>query len=126
GKAMTDDAIPTGDVHDFDFLVGSWTVAHRRLKARLADCREWEEFPGTSRCERRLGGLVNVDENIFPSREPAGVTVRAFDLAQRRWSIYWISGERGVLSPPVRGGFTGDEGRFYGDDVEGGRPVKVV
>ena len=41
---------------DFDFQRGSWRVRHRRLKARLAGCTEWEEFDGT--CEQRpiLGG----------------------------------------------------------------------
>jgi hypothetical protein len=33
--------------HDFDFLVGSWTVQHLRLKHRLAHSSEWETFSGT-------------------------------------------------------------------------------
>jgi hypothetical protein len=28
-------------VHDFDFLQGSWSVQHRRLKQRLAHSDEW-------------------------------------------------------------------------------------
>ena len=30
----TDIALPTGDVHDFDFFVGRWTFSNRRLKRR--------------------------------------------------------------------------------------------
>src|SRR5712692_8750386 len=75
--------IPTGDIADFDFLLGSWTVAHRRLKGRLVGSDEWDAFAGTSRCEKRLGGLVNVDENVFPAKGFAGMTIRVFDPAQR-------------------------------------------
>jgi len=33
--------------NDFDFLVGSWRVHHRRLKERLAGNHDWIEFEGT-------------------------------------------------------------------------------
>jgi hypothetical protein len=31
----------------FDFLIGDWRVAHRRLKERLVGSTTWEEFGGT-------------------------------------------------------------------------------
>mgnify|MGYP006166679175 CR=1 FL=1 len=31
---------------DFDFVIGDWTVKHRRLKERLQGCNEWLEFDG--------------------------------------------------------------------------------
>lgn len=117
--------IPTGDVHDFDFLAGRWRVANRRLRERWVDSDAWEEFPGTSRCEPRLGGVVNVDEIVFPTMGFTGLTVRAFDLAQRRWSIYWINSTGGVLLPPVSGGFGGDRGAFYGADIDEGRAIEA-
>jgi hypothetical protein len=112
-----------GDVHDFDFIVGEWRVASRRLKHRGVGSGEWDEFPGTARAWPLLGGMANVDEVIFPSRGFAGMTVRAFDPAKRQWSIHWISSTMGVLTPPVMGGFTGDAGTFYGEDQDRGRPV---
>ena len=117
--------LPTGDIADFDFFIGGWTVAHRRLKERLVGSDEWDAFPGTSRCEKRLGGLVNVDENIFPTKGFMGLTLRVFDPVQLRWSIYWVDSRVGVLTPPVVGGFTGDDGAFFGDDRPDGRPVTV-
>jgi hypothetical protein len=117
--------VPTGTIADFDFLIGSWSVMHRRLKARLTGSDEWDEFPGTSRCEKRLGGLVNVDENVFPTKGHAGMTMRVFDPAQLRWSIYWVDSRVGVLTPPVIGGFTGDGGEFFGEDRHDGKPVLV-
>jgi hypothetical protein len=117
--------LPTGDLHDFDFLDGDWVVQNRYLRSRLNGDYVWEEFPGRSRLERRLGGLVNVDEIDFPTRGFTGMTVRLFDVEERRWSIYWTDTRRTVLGPPVRGGFDGDRGAFFGDDVEGGRAVQV-
>jgi hypothetical protein len=117
--------LPTGDLHDFDFLDGEWVIQNRYLRSRLTGDHVWEEFPGRSRFEHRLGRLVNVDEIEFPTRGFTGLTVRLFDVQERRWSIYWTDTRRAVLSPPVCGGFDGARGLFYGDDVEGGRPVQV-
>ena len=117
--------LPTGDVQDFDFLDGEWVVLNRYLRSRLTGDHVWEEFPGHCRLERRLGGLVNVDEIDFPTRGFSGMTVRLFDVQQRRWAIYWTDTRRAVLAPPVHGGFSGDRGFFFGEDVEGGRAVRV-
>ena len=115
----------TGDVRDFDFLAGAWTVANRRLKVRGANSHEWEEFPATSRATLHLGGVANVDEIAFPTKGWSGMTVRVFNLEKHQWSIYWINSNSGVLFPPVVGGFRGNRGEFYGEDEDGGRPVKV-
>lgn len=117
--------LPTGGLHDFDFLEGEWVVENRYLRSRLTGDHAWEEFPARSRMERRLGGLVNVDEIDFPTRGCTGLTVRLFDVDQRRWAIYWTDSRRAVLTPPVLGGFEGDRGLFHGEDTEGGRPVQV-
>ena len=117
--------IPTGDVHDFDFLAGSWNVHNRRLTERGVGCTTWDEFPAESRLTLHLGSVANVEEIAFATKGWAGMTVRVFNLATRQWSIYWINSQVGALFPPVIGGFAGDLGEFYGDDVDGGRPVRV-
>ena len=116
-----------GDVHDFDFLVGHWRVHNRRLATRLRGAHDWREFPATHWLEQRLGGMANVDQMDFPTEGFSGMTVRAFDLAQRRWAIHWISSTSGVLYPPVFGGFetSSDTGAFLGRDVDDGRDVHV-
>lgn len=53
---------------DFDFQVGSWQVSHRRLKARLCGCDDWEVFSGTSEMRRVLGGRGNVEDNVLHMR----------------------------------------------------------
>jgi hypothetical protein len=115
----------TGSADDFDFLEGTWRVENRRLRERGCGSDEWQAFAATSTMRRLLGGVANVDEMRFPEPRGMGMTVRTFDPARRQWSIYWVSDRDGRLQPPVVGGFTGERGEFYGDDVEGGRPVKV-
>ncbi|MFP2899797.1 hypothetical protein [Corallococcus sp. 4LFB] len=117
--------LPTGDVHDFDFLMGEWTCVNRRLKQRLTGSDDWDVFTSRMRCQPHLGGLSNVEETVF-ERGFSGMALRLYDVRERRWSIHWIDSRHAVLQPPVHGGFTGDHGRFYGEDTDGGRPVQVV
>jgi len=83
---------PTGHEHDWDWLVGSWSVRHHRLKARLAGSTEWEDFPGTSVEWLTLGGLGTVDDNVIelPSGTYRAVGFRAFDPKAGHWSIWWL------------------------------------
>ncbi|MGK6356548.1 hypothetical protein ACMGDH_15150 [Sphingomonas sp. DT-207] len=115
-------------VRDWDWLVGNWDVWHRRLKERLAGSTEWEEFPGKSALWLALGGLGTIDDNIvdIPSGTYRGLTVRAFDPASGKWSIWWLDGRNPTrIDAPVRGGFEGDSGVFQGPDVFKGKPVLV-
>jgi hypothetical protein len=116
----------TGDVHDFDFLEGDWDIHNWRLKQRGVGGNEWDEFPATSRGKLYLGGVANIDEIVFPTKGWSGLTVRTFDFATRQWSIYWVNSTSGELRSPVRGGFTGDHGEFFGEDDDGGKPIKVI
>jgi len=111
---------------DFDFFVGSWDGRHRRLRARLAGCDEWDEFSSTTRCWSLLGGAANIDELSVPDRGFSGLSVRLLDPASGNWSIYWANSRDGVLQlPPVVGRFDGGVGLFFSDEVQEGRPVRV-
>lgn len=114
-----------GDAHDFDFIAGSWDITNRRLVARGVGATEWEEFPSTMRSQLHLGGLANVEEIACPAKGWSGMTVRHFRLADRQWSIHWVSSATGAMDPPVVGGFHGERGEFYGHDTDAGRPVLV-
>ena len=80
-----DKAASANGRHDFDFLIGRWTVAHRRLRRRLEGDSQWDQFGG--RCEMRplLGGTGNVDDNIIelPDGTYRGSALRLFDPADR-------------------------------------------
>ena len=110
---------------DFHAMYGRWAVQHRRLKARGVGCQDWEAFAGTSFTQGLMDGLCNVEENDFPDRGVQGVAFRAFDIARRCWSIYWVSSVDGLVQAPVHGRFENGVGVFEGEDLDGERPVKV-
>jgi hypothetical protein len=116
---------PRGHLSDFDFLTGSWDVAHRRLAERWVGSDEWDHFAGTSSCRPMLGGVANLEQVDCPERNFSGLALRVFDLESRRWSIYWASSSTGRLEPPVVGGFDGAVGTFEGPDIDHGREVTV-
>lgn len=111
----------------FDFLIGSWSVRHRRLKQRLANSHEWEEFPGTLDVRPILHGLGNVDENVLeaPKGRYLATSLRVFDRQSGKWSVYWVDGRGSGLDKPVVGQFRGRIARLYNDDEFDGRPIKV-
>ena len=125
---------------DFDFLIGRWNVRNRRLRRRLVDSEDWEEFDATVVSRRLLDGLGNEDEfRTAYDGGFVGMAFRFFDPERRRWSIYWADTRRpGVLDPPVFGGFergvsatlepgthADSIGVFEGDDTHEGTPVRV-
>jgi hypothetical protein len=123
-QVATPTQLPAG-AGDFDFLHGRWVITNQRLRERLAGCTDWEHFAATGECRPVLGGLGNVDSFDADWRGAAfrGFTLRLFDPASARWSIYWADNQRGVLEPPVRGGFVEGIGEFFGADHHRGTPV---
>lgn len=118
--------VKIGDgVHDFDFLIGSWSVANRRLRQRFAGSRDWDHFPARLTARYILGGIGNTDEIAFPTQGWTGATVRLFNTATKQWSLYWADSREGVLFAPMSGGFDGERGVFYGDDMDDGKPIRV-
>ena len=83
---MPIDPIPS----DFDFIIGSWSVNHRRLNERLAGCTEWTEFEGTSATQKTLGGFGNLEDNFLslPDGPYRAVALRSFDTTTKQWSIW--------------------------------------
>ncbi|MEV6117776.1 hypothetical protein AB0L59_36245 [Streptomyces sp. NPDC052109] len=123
---MSNPATRRPGVGDFDFLVGTWVVANRRLVAPLTGSTEWDEFPGTAVCHGTLfGGAANLDEIIFPTKGFGGLTLRLFDPVRAEWSLNWVSSRTGLVQPPVVGRFDADgRGEFHGDDAHEGTPVR--
>lgn len=116
-------------MNDFDFFIGSWTVANRRLTTLFAGSDDWQTFPGHSTCRPIFDGGGNTEEIVFPTLGSRGFTLRLFDVSRKEWSLYWASSRTGTLFPPVVGTFTGDggalRGDFYGDDVHDGKPIRA-
>ena len=113
---------------DFDFFIGRWSVAHHRLKERLAGCTEWVEFGGTCITQKILGGLGNMDDNFLdmPGEAYRAVTLRSYNLQSRQWSIWWLDGRYpGTLDTPMVGRFEDGVGTFYADETLAGRPIRI-
>ena len=125
---MSAAASATSSARDFDFLAGRWRVLHRCLRGRLAGEHRWQEFEGS--CEMRpvLGGFGNVDDNVIdvPGAPYRAVSIRSFDAATGRWSIWWLDGRHPHrIDVPVVGSFDGAVGTFYADDTFEGRPIRI-
>ena len=114
-----------GGIHDFDYFVGAWTVRQRTLKTRGVGSNEWQEFPSMVCVTPYVNGMVEVSEMYSPTKGSTGFTVRAFDLKKQQWSVHYISSRNGEMDPGVFGGFNGAQGKFYGEDVDNGRPIKA-
>ena len=124
---MKSTANQTG-VDDFDFVIGNWTVQHRRLKERLVGCTEWFAFEGTSRTQKILGGLGNVEDNFLalPDGAYRAAAIRSFNPVTGQWSIWWLDQRNpDKLDTPVVGCFSNGKGLFYADDILNGRPIRI-
>lgn len=117
----------TNGHQDFDYFFGAWTVSHRKLARRLAGCDDWVRFEGESQTSPILGGVGNLEDNLL--KEPDGAyraaALRAFNLNDQTWNIWWLNQDRMAVEPPVTGRFEGDEGLFIGPDEVDGRPILV-
>lgn len=114
--------------HDFDFQFGQWRVTHRRLKERLVQSTDWEEFEGTSDARPILGGNGNIEDNLLhiASGSYRAVALRSYDVATGNWAIWWLDGRNPhALDVPVIGRFENGIGTFYAEDSFEGQPLKV-
>jgi hypothetical protein len=79
----------------FDFLVGSWSVQHRRLTDPLdPDCDTCIDFTTVADAHHILGGLGNADQTsgTLPDRTTFhGYSLRLFTPETDEWSIWWAS-----------------------------------
>ncbi len=113
---------------DFDFVIGAWDVAHRKLRERLAGCTEWDEFSGTSETRKVLGGLGNLEDNVLelPEGTYRAVALRSFNAAEKAWAIWWLDGRNPwSIDTPVLGGFVDGVGVFYADETLRGNPIRI-
>jgi len=110
---------------DFDFIIGSWKVHHRRLRERLKGSASWEEFEGTSTARKILGGLGNVDEGPLHREAGSieGFTLRLYDPKSQQWSIYWADSVNVELQIPMVGGFENGRGEFYAQEPFEGKQI---
>lgn len=117
----------TSSENDFDFLLGSWHIRNRKLKTRLNNCTEWDEFLAKGTLRKILRGIGNIDDFITTlDNEPfEGMSLRLFNPSTKLWSIYWADSRIGEMQIPVVGSFNGDIGEFYAEDIFAGKEILV-
>jgi hypothetical protein len=128
GAINTAKAPNMSHAQDFDFFIGDWHVAHRRLRDRLVGSNDWQTFEGTCTMRPLLGGLGNVDDNLLrlPDGPYRAVSLRSFDANTQRWAIWWLDARHPhSLDVPVVGGFENGVGTFYADDTLNGQAIRV-
>ncbi len=120
----TPDTPNLSHAHDFDALLGSWTVVNRRRKGNYfapsptdgGEAGEWEEFSGHDRFETQLDGRALVEhwEAMVPSRgRSLGFSIKAFDPDTQQWSIVWIDNLNPPDFRPLVGTFADGVGTFF-------------
>ena len=118
--AAPEAALP-GKAGDFDFLAGSWKIAHKRPKGK-----EWDTFTGEATCWTILNGAGSIEELRIPSRNFFGLGIRLLEVKNRIWNDYSVNAADGVLSTPgMTGSFVNGAGVFTADDKDGDQPIKV-
>jgi hypothetical protein len=123
---QTEQTLVHDGAHDFDFYVGCWHVQNHRLKERLMNCNEWEDFSAISEAKMILGGAGNFDElvtDFWPDFR--GATLRLYNAETGQWSLYWMTHKTGTLEPPVVGSFKDGVGIFECADTLRGQPIIV-
>jgi hypothetical protein len=113
---------------DFDFLIGEWSIHHRRLNARLVGCTDWTEFAGRSTTRKILGGFGNVEDHVlsFPDGQVRAAAIRSFNPQSRTWAIWWLDGRAPQhMDVPVVGSFSGPVGLFFANDILEGKPIQI-
>jgi hypothetical protein len=88
----------TGNIHDFDYLLGAWTTQQRRLKARDIGSSEWLEAPGNQHCAVSyldggaiVGGFVGTRGEFYGEDQDEGrpIKVRVIWTAADRDHVRW-------------------------------------
>jgi hypothetical protein len=113
--------------NDFDFLQGKWNVKNRKLKERLNNSNQWDEFESVLQLKKT--GLGNVENYFatFDGKPFEGLAVRLFNPQTKLWAIYWMDTNSPVMDQhPVTGSFENGIGKFYATDAFKGKDIIMV
>ncbi len=117
----------TSSASDFDFLEGKWKVHNRKLRKRLAQNDDWDEFESELHMRKTLMGNIENYYANFNGEPFEGMAVRLFHPVSRLWTIHWIdSHTRKMDEHPVTGSFEKGVGKFYTPDTFEGRPIIML
>lgn len=116
---------PRDGQHDFDFLVGAWTVRNRRLVRPLSDSSEWEEFRATSLVRPLWNGRGHLEEwdAVTDHGDIHAVSLHLYDPEAHQWRLHWATESQGRVGVPTVGAFRDGVGHFYAQEDYAGRSI---
>jgi hypothetical protein len=113
--------------NDFDFLQGRWKVKNQKLRERLSNSTQWDEFESTLQMKKT--GLGNVENYFatFNGKPFEGLAIRLFNPQTKLWTIYWMDTNSPVMDQhPVTGSFENGVGKFYATDRFTEKDIVIV
>lgn len=113
--------------HDFDFDIGSWKTALKRLQHPLTGSNTWVEYTGTSIVKKVWNGKANLVELEVdsPAGHIEGLSLRLYNPQSGQWSLNFSGGGSGAMSQPTIGAFKNGRGEFYDQETFNGRAILV-
>lgn len=113
--------------HDFDFEIGTWKTALKRLVEPLSGSTDWVSYEGTTIVRKVWAGKANLVElNVTgPAGSIKALILRLYDPQTRQWSLNFANANGGGMAVPTVGGFKNGKGEFYNQETYNGRAVFV-
>ena len=111
--------------HDFDFKYGTWKTHIRRLQHPLAGSHDWIELDGTVTTHKVWGGkaLLEEVEADGPNGHFEDLGLFMYNPAAHQWSMFFATGNDGVMGTPMFGEFRDGRGEFYDQEDVNGRSI---
>jgi hypothetical protein len=113
--------------HDFDFEIGTWKTALKRLQHPLTGSSSWVEYSGTTVVRKVWNGRANLVELDVtgPSGHIEALSLRLYNIEAHQWSLNFSGSGSGVMSQPTIGQFQNGRGEFYDQETYNGRAILV-
>ena len=113
--------------HDFDFKNGTWTTHIRRLRHPLSGSHEWIELNGTVTTHKVWGGraLLEEVEADGPDGHFEDLGLFLYNPGTHQWSMFFATGNDGVMGTPMFGEFKDGRGEFYDQETFNDRAILV-
>jgi hypothetical protein len=113
--------------HAFDFELGTWK-AHtwRRLKP-LSGSSIWDQYEGIE-VVRKVGSGAAILLEFYaegPAGHLDGLSLRMYDAAAQRWTLYYPGAASGATLIAATGSFIGDQVEFCSQDAFDGKAIVV-
>lgn len=97
-------AQPRDGSRDFDFEIGTWKTALKRLVKPLSGSKTWVEYEGISKVTKVMDGRANLVElkATGPAGTFEGLSLRLYNPQSRQWSLNFANINGGELTHPDR------------------------